>query len=98
MDITFLTYVTLNCEQNGWRFADTISNVFSQKKINEFEFKFHRSQWVSSRLALQRWVNLSPGYLHIGLTLLTAKVPVEWKRTEWNDQSEILLKIEIQIS
>ena len=31
------------------------------------------------RLALPRWVNLSPAYPRKGLSALTAKVPVEWK-------------------
>ena len=35
--------------------------------------------------AWPRWVNLSPAFLRNGLSVLTAKVPVEWKSNFQNE-------------
>ena len=44
--------------------------------------------------------NVSPAYPRNVLSVLTAKVPVEWKKQlpKWTDQSEIRLKFEIKFS
>ena len=37
-------------------------------------------------LAKPQWVNLSPAYLCNGLSVLTPKIPVEWKKSNFQNE------------